>query len=183
MWLARFAFDTVVGYMCLEIQRGVYLFFVKCVEAISGIKFGGPKSHKRWKQPKTPSQSTEVVAQADLAAEVEQAPYRLSSALNFKHLQVIIAGRLSVAEDHTWTLRENPSYFRDTAQAYEQHQRQNLRTTQPGSAPNNNKSAWAQGLEEMIVKAMKIHQFWSIAHDLVCSLQKAQLSASQHCFR
>jgi hypothetical protein len=143
MWLARFAFDPVVGHMCLESQEGAYQFLVKCVESISGIKFGGSKDRKRWKQPKTPSQSTEVVAQADLAAEVEQAPYRVPSALNFEHLQVFIAGRLSVAEDHIWTLREDPSYFQDTAQAYEQHQRQNLHTAQSGPAPNNNKSTWA----------------------------------------
>ena len=55
-----------------------------------------------------------------------EAPYRVPAHLNVERLQSMVFAKRSAAEDHHWTLREDPGYFSDTIKAYSEHRTERL---------------------------------------------------------
>lgn len=64
-------------------------------------------------QPEPPALSTSETSLALLATVAAEAPYRLPASLNLTRLKAIVAAKRSAAEDHIWSLREDPGYFAD----------------------------------------------------------------------
>jgi hypothetical protein len=96
MFKARFVFPTHGGHLILEAQSALYLFLVDCCKEISclissadiansiGVVLSPPPTHSR----------------SSLAVEMTEAPYRVPAALNLQHLENLIFGQRSAAEDH-----------------------------------------------------------------------------------
>lgn len=62
-------------------------------------------------QPAPPPLASSETGLALLATVRAEAPYRLPASLDPTRLQGIIAAKRSAAEDHIWSLREDPGYF------------------------------------------------------------------------
>ncbi|KAF2842155.1 hypothetical protein M501DRAFT_998409 [Patellaria atrata CBS 101060] len=56
-----------------------------------------------------------------LESMIQDAPYRTPKALDFEKLRILVDARKSAAEDHIWTLREDPSYFADCIRVQGEH--------------------------------------------------------------
>ena len=82
-------------------------------------------------------------AYPSLASISLEAPYRVPAHLDFARLRALVAAERSAAEDHVWSLREDPGYFESCVRERSNHRVENL--------PD------ANGRPHPIIKE---HQFW-----------------------
>ncbi|KAK4236499.1 hypothetical protein C8A03DRAFT_16841 [Achaetomium macrosporum] len=81
-----------------------------------------------------------------LAIMAEEAPYRPPGRVDFGHIESLLAARTSAAEDHLWSLREDPGYFSDQLLIYKEHRQEMLKDTNGKAHP--------------ILQALNIGVFW-----------------------
>lgn len=86
-------------------------------------------------QPEPPAVSTLETGLSLLATVAAEAPYRLPASLNLSRLKAIVAAKRSAAEDHIWSLREDPGYFADAALVRKEHRRELLPGTEGRQHP------------------------------------------------
>lgn len=55
--------------------------------------------------------STDLAKCTNLAKMIVEAPYKIPEQLDFARLQLYVNARRAEAEDHYWSMREDPSYF------------------------------------------------------------------------
>lgn len=113
------------GLQILEVQERVYSFLLACCRDLlhdmsEGDLLGAPV------QPEPPRLSTAEPGIDSLATVASEAPYRVPAHLDLGRLKELIEGRRTVAEDHIWTLREDPSYFADVVFEMMEHRQEML---------------------------------------------------------
>lgn len=98
------------GLLVLESQDKTTQFLVDCAKAILH-DIDDSVLLNAMPQPEPPAselQATEAISWASLAAE---APYRVPSSLSFARLESLLKAKRDAAEDHIWSMREDPAYF------------------------------------------------------------------------
>ncbi|KAJ8131905.1 hypothetical protein O1611_g1719 [Lasiodiplodia mahajangana] len=113
-WMrSRKQFIPGEGLLVLEAQERLLRFLVDCSKQIlSHIPFEDLIAPNFAIQPE-PHLKTEQESSGfdSLAVMAREAPYRVPSELDLTRIELILGGRLAAAEDHVWTLREDPAYF------------------------------------------------------------------------
>lgn len=102
-----------------------------------------------------------------LAASVAEAPYRVPAELNLQRLESIIQAKLSDAEDHVWTLREDPGYFAFTLQENKDHRQEMMVDTKGKrhpllATPTQEHVFWGRIIQNSIVAALAEIEIWGI---------------------
>ena len=64
---------------------------------------------------------------ASVAAAAAEAPYRVPVQFDFPRLQRLVNARRAEAEDHIWTLREDPGFFQEAVNDWAEHRQEVLR--------------------------------------------------------
>jgi hypothetical protein len=118
------------GLTILEIQQCIYGFLVECCRLI--LHDTNPSSLTGDQIPIKPEPSVISGDRAEyptLASIAAEAPYRVPAHLDFGRLKVVITAKRSAAEDHIWTLREDPGYFSDVLGDWREHRQETLLDT------------------------------------------------------
>jgi hypothetical protein len=175
MLKARFLFPIHGGHLVLEAQGALYPFLVDCCKEISRLVSSADivNSVGVVLSPSTTKK------RSSLAVEMTEAPYRVPAALNLQHLEDLIFGQRSAAEDHIWSLREDPNYFQKTAEAYYEHQKHflPLRGIDNGlDTLDRTTKLRKNGLQKMISSAYNIHELWSVAHEQIVELRRLEIA-------
>jgi hypothetical protein len=157
------------GLTVLEIQQRIYGFLVECCQLI--LHDTDPSSLTDNKIPVKPEpplisgDPTEWPTMASIAAE---APYRVPAHLDFGRIKAVIAAKRSAAEDHIWTLREDPGYFSDVLGDWREHRQETLLDTKGQRHPlltNTKPLLWERVIGNVISDAYGAVVVW----DLICN--------------
>lgn len=132
------------------------------------------------KQPEPPEELLQVNSPGwpSLTQEIEEAPYRLQYALEIDRLRTFVIARRNEAEDHIWSLREDPSYFQEVALEWSDHRQERILTASGKSHPVLRQDLiWERVLSNVVVDAYTNLVAW----DLVSKeLDRTALTKSNH---
>jgi hypothetical protein len=106
------------------IQDRIYRFLMDCSKAILHDESAEELENNTIPiEPEPPSLSSNRSSDGtiSLAVTAMESPYRLPANIDFAHLEAIVGAQLSAAQDHLWTLREDPGYFADTVLEHKDH--------------------------------------------------------------
>lgn len=114
------------GLLVLEVQEKLMRFLIQCTEAIIHdllpLSTTMPSS-----QPSVPLSVIPTDVQwPSVAAAAAEAPYRVPVQFDFARLQLLVIAKRSEAEDHVWSLREDPDYFRQFIYDCSEHRKEHL---------------------------------------------------------
>ncbi|KAI1634877.1 hypothetical protein F4809DRAFT_490954 [Biscogniauxia mediterranea] len=94
---------------------------------------------------------------ASLAVMAEEAPYRAPSDIDLIHIESLLSARVAHAEDHIWSLREDPSYFSDRLFEMREHRLELLKDVRgdvhPTLKPPQGYLLWARVVGNVLVDA------------------------------
>ena len=127
-WLEnRIGFWVGQGLIILDIQQKILEFLVKCCYVI----FQDRPSESLVDESVSiqPEPTFSPVADGSLPSLetiAAEAPYRVPAHLDVTRLHHMVLAKRSAAEDHIWTLREDPAYFSDTVKTYGDHRTERL---------------------------------------------------------
>ncbi|RYP76428.1 hypothetical protein DL769_003634 [Monosporascus sp. CRB-8-3] len=121
--MASSQFPLGEGLLILECQDRLLEFLIRCCrKVLHDIPLPDLVSNAYAVQPEllfnTNSDKTDFTSLTKLA---EKAPYRPPAELDLKKIESLLAARAARAEDHIWTLREDPGYFADQLLKMKEH--------------------------------------------------------------
>ena len=91
------------------------------------------------------------------------APYRVPAQFDISRIEALVNAKLAEAEDHIWSLREDPTYFRDFVLDWSQHQPENLSSIDGKRHPYLGKPRfWHMVFRNMIEDAYGNLLMWSL---------------------
>lgn len=166
------------GLFILEIQERLYKFLVDCCKAVLHDILEETLADPTVPiAPEPSSVSSNEAGLASLATTAAEAPYRLPANLDLKRLELLVAAKLSAAEDHVWTLREDPGYFTETVLDWKEHRQECLPDTQRRKHPVFNSLTqerifWEHVIGKSIVSALASIEIWGSVHEQVVTLQR-----------
>ncbi|KAI1108569.1 hypothetical protein F5Y14DRAFT_74617 [Nemania sp. NC0429] len=111
------------GLLILEFQERLLEFLVDCCKAIlHDIPLDQMISDKFAIQPEPPlKESLDASGFSTLNVMAKEAPYRPPAKLDLEKIESLLSARTARAEDHIWSLREDPSYFAETILDMKEH--------------------------------------------------------------
>ena len=151
------------GLLVLEIQEKILKFLLDCATKIlHDLPLTAPLSVSVSLSP--PSfVIPDDVNWPSVAASVATAPYRVPAQFDFSRIKALVNAKLAEAEDHIWSLREDPAYFRDFAWDWSQHQPENLSSINGKRHPYLGKPRfWDMVFRNIIEDAYGNLSMWSL---------------------
>ncbi|KAI0096982.1 hypothetical protein GGR51DRAFT_542202 [Nemania sp. FL0031] len=111
------------GLLILESQERLLEFLVDCCKTIlHDIPLDEMTSNKFTIQPEPPlKESLDATGFSTLSVMAKEAPYRPPARLDLEKIESLLSARTVRAEDHIWSLREDPSYFAETMLDMKEH--------------------------------------------------------------
>lgn len=166
------------GLVTLEIQERIYSFLVKCCMLIlHDINIESSMFQETVPvQPEPPVMSTSESDMSLLATVTAEAPYRLPAEINLQRLRAIIAAKRSAAEDHIWSLREDPGYFAETVVDRKEHRPEVITDADGKIHPSlkldrMNSTFWERVLRSVVGDAYLALVIWDDIERQIGSLQ------------
>lgn len=117
------------GFIILEAQERLLSFLVNCCHQ---ILHDIPKetmtsdTYPIKPQPQLPTEADSTGFDS-LAVVMAETPYRAPAQLDLERIEALLCARRSAAEDHLWSLREDPGYFSDTFQELAEHRKEMIK--------------------------------------------------------
>ncbi|KAI7773168.1 hypothetical protein LA080_011723 [Diaporthe eres] len=174
-------FKPQEGFMILEAQEGLLAFLVDCCknilhdipeDAITSSKY----QIREEPQLKTEAETTGFDSLAVMTAEE---PYRVPAHLDLERMEALLAARTSAAEDHLWSLREDPGYFSETLWDISEHRpelfKDESRKAHPALDKANKSVFWARVAGEVLFNAYYELEIFSELHKQAQELRVLQL--------
>lgn len=169
------------GLRAFQVQQRVYPFLIKCCEL---ILHGFAKAGTLYKAPsnlENNSDATSGMANLNLTSEsaptvgesgilptlaniTAEAPYRLPAVLDLNRIRSIIERKREAADDHFWTLREDPGYFADAIMDWSEHRNDRLLDTNGNPHPTGPHTIdfWERVVRNVIANAYSAFMNWDI---------------------
>jgi hypothetical protein len=115
------------GLITLEIQEKILRFLVECAQIIVHDLLSADVTTTTLSQPLPPPPTLNTDTEwSSVAAAIAEAPYKVPVQLDFSRMRSLITAKRAEAEDHIWSLREDPEYFQDAVVAYSEQRGENL---------------------------------------------------------
>jgi hypothetical protein len=112
-------FEPAVGLLVLEIQERILDFLVKCCRLIlHDIDFD---QLDLIETKPDPPQIRYALSVPTVTAMAEIAPYRVPQKLDLGRLLSLVSAKREEAEEHVWSLREDPGYFAQVMREWSDH--------------------------------------------------------------
>lgn len=90
-----------------------------------------------------------------------EAPYRVPDQFDFARLQSFVSAKRAEAEDHIWSLREDPSYFKDAVFEWSEHRQEKLPSINDKPHPILRRDEfWERVLSNMVIEAYGALLLW-----------------------
>lgn len=146
------SFPPGTGLLILEIQQRLMRFLVTCAELIlqgldlDAFNLDGSTSLSPSPTSSVPTAPGSVDLRPSLDTVVQEAPYRVPDQFDFARLYNFVYAKRDEAEDHLWSLREDPSYFVEVIKELSVEKEEVLRTSD--GVPNSwsiAKTSWFYG--------------------------------------
>lgn len=150
------------GLLVMEIQQRKLGFLLKCAKLI--IHDSPPQDTDSLGQPLTSPLplANDESEWPSLTREVLQAPYRVPDQSDVARLESFVSAKRTEAEDHIWSLREDPSYFKDTAYEWSEHRQERLPSINDKPHPILRRDEfWERVLSNMVVDAYTSLVVWA----------------------
>ncbi|KAK1979297.1 hypothetical protein LZ30DRAFT_597261 [Colletotrichum cereale] len=114
------------GLLVLEAQEKTLSFLVKCCEGILHDIPPATLTTDAFPVVEEPHLGGDTAKDgfASLTEMAEEAPYRLPARLDVDRIESLLQAKLSAAEDHLWSLREDPSYFAEQLAEIREHRQE-----------------------------------------------------------
>jgi len=170
------------GLLILEVQESIYHFLLECcLQILHDMPRESLMDDNSPTEPEPPALSIAEDRSNSLAAVAAMTPYRLPASLNLAHLQDLVAAKRSAAEDHIWSLREDPGYFADFVLGMKEH-RQELLLDIKGRQhslirPHPSKRFWDRVVGGVITEAYFYLEIWN---DLQSQIGKVMSLQQKH---
>ena len=119
----------VHGWHMLAVQRLLMKFLFQCCQEIlhdlslTSVMLAAESTFPP--EPPQLSDNNDLYSSLDVA--VREAPYQLPARLDLGRLQGLVSACRNSAEDHIWSLREDPGYFSEVVQEYREHRQELLK--------------------------------------------------------
>ena len=118
------------GWVLLEMQQRAMRFLVDACKAIMhDIPANALTNDEYSIQPQPPLQNDTVNGFASLAIMAAEAPYGHPASMKLVRLESLLAAKVSAAEDHVWSLREDPGYFAEKIFEFKEHRQAKIKGT------------------------------------------------------
>jgi hypothetical protein len=108
------------GLVSLEIQHGIYRFLLACAKSIlhdiEPVMFFKAPHQKEPEMPVPRTTQWQMVTTHAL-----ESAYKNPQKLNLERLKMLVQGRRAAAEDHVYSLKEDPGYFNDAVREWREH--------------------------------------------------------------
>ena len=172
-WLEmRNGFLPGQGLIILEIQQKILHFLVQCCFLIfQDLPVSSLIDESAPSQPEPAFLPIADGSLPSLETIVAEAPYRVPAHLDAKRLLHMVLAKRSAAEDHIWTLREDPGYFADAVKAYDDHRTERLLDTKGKVHRNLNRPIfWNRVLEYTLARSYLNFEIWDVIYKQLVSL-------------
>ncbi|KAF5610179.1 uncharacterized protein FSUBG_3411 [Fusarium subglutinans] len=169
--------------LVLEVQERLMKFLVDCCHQIlHEIPPDIMISDEYPIQPE-PTLKTDSDASgfASLAVITAEAPYKRPAGLDLWNLLDVLEARMLAAQDHIWSLREDPAYFSEQFREYLDHREEMLPDTNgkphPVTQPHRINTLWSRVLLNMVVHAYSNLHFFAILYAKVLNCIESEESS------
>ncbi|KAI0398954.1 hypothetical protein F4802DRAFT_603444 [Xylaria palmicola] len=137
--------------LILEFQERLLEFLIDCCKAIlHDIPMDEMTSDKFTIQPAPPlKEGLDATGFSTLSIMAKEAPYRPPARLDLQKIESLLAARAVRAEDHIWSLREDPSYFAETMLDMKEH----LPDTHSSTKFQRDDLPWARVISTVLVES------------------------------
>ncbi|KJR81440.1 uncharacterized protein SPSK_01075 [Sporothrix schenckii 1099-18] len=109
------------GLVVLEAQERLLRFLIDCCALVlHEVDMASVQDAPVLPEPVL-KQEAEAAGFDSLAVMASEAPYRVPAKIDFNRIIALLAAWTSAAEDHIWSLREDPAYFASTLMEIKEH--------------------------------------------------------------
>ncbi|KAI1364590.1 hypothetical protein F5Y08DRAFT_328581 [Xylaria arbuscula] len=142
------------GLLILEFQERLLGFLIECCRSIlHDIPLDQMTSDKFAIQPEPQlKKPLDAAGYANLSIMAKEAPYRPPAKLDLQKIESLLSARTVRAEDHIWSLREDPSYFAETMLDMKEH----LPDTSASARPLRDHLSWAQVTSSILIQSFSL---------------------------
>ena len=153
------------GLVTLEIQEKTLRFLVECAEIILHDLLPFTESSTSVPQSFPPPTSHHTDTEwPSVAAVVAETPYQVPKQFDFSGIRSLVIAKRAEAEDHIWSLREDPGYFQDAVSEWGEHRWENLLDLNGKRHPDLNKAVfWENVLDCVVTDAYSNLVMWDLA--------------------
>ncbi|KAI1779421.1 hypothetical protein F4818DRAFT_140310 [Hypoxylon cercidicola] len=139
------------GLLVLEFQERLLEFLVDCCKTIlHEIPLDRMTSDEFAIQPEPPlKESLDATGFSTLSIMAKEAPYRPPAKLDLQKIESLLSARTVRAEDHIWSLREDPSYFAETMLDMKEH----LPDIHSTTKSHRDDLAWARVISSVLAES------------------------------
>ncbi|KAJ8119200.1 hypothetical protein ONZ43_g3808 [Nemania bipapillata] len=139
------------GLLILEFQDRLLEFLIDCCKIIlHDIPVDQMTSSKFAIQPEPPlKESLDATGFSTLSIMAKEAPYRPPPKLDLPKIESLLSARTVRAEDHIWSLREDPSYFSEILFDMKDH----LPYVPLTRKPSRDDPQWARVISSVLVES------------------------------
>ncbi|KAK5205418.1 hypothetical protein LTR47_005505 [Exophiala xenobiotica] len=172
LWLAGVHFRVGEGLLILEVQQKIYEFLLDCCGKIfSDVPWDELLSTQLPQQPEPEPIETNGASYVDLASVVAEAPFRVPATLDTGRLLQLIEAKRAAAEDHAWSIREDPGYFKHVIQARSIHRQEHVRDAQGKKCPSlYSENFWNDVVLDTLYSTYTTLLIWDAFYDLTHAL-------------
>lgn len=174
-------FEPQEGFMILEAQEGLLSFLVDfCKNILHDIPEDALITDKyRIKEEPQLKSEAETTGFDSLAVMMAEEPYRVPAHLDLERMEALLSARTSAAEDHLWSLREDPGYFSETLWDISEHRaemfKDESRQAHPALDKANKSIFWARVVGEVLFTAYYELESFSELHKQAQELRMLKL--------
>ncbi|EME42787.1 hypothetical protein DOTSEDRAFT_176085 [Dothistroma septosporum NZE10] len=171
------------GLLILESQEKTMNFLVECAkEILHDVDMNGIVEVPIQSAP--PSVSELETGLASLALMKAEAAYRVPAHLDWNRIESLLAAKCDAAEDHLWSLREDPSYFSYVLRDAREHRQEMVKDargqTHPAFRFNKEEILWAHVIGDQVTSAHMSLEQWTELHRRAVELKELE---SKHASR
>ncbi|KAF9369733.1 hypothetical protein CPB97_003344 [Podila verticillata] len=152
------------GLQILAVQERVYRFLSECCMHILQVTRESVMADNSPIEPELPALSISDGLTHSLADISAVTPYSVPAKLDLGRLRELIAAKRSAAEDHMWSLREDPGYFTDTVLEMKEHRQEMLLDVNGRQhslvRPHLSKEFWNRVIHKVILEANGSLEIW-----------------------
>ena len=167
------------GLVVLEIQERIMRFLVvacqRIMHDIPAEKLTTDE-YSIQSRPVLPMQTVDGFA--SLSIMQSEAPYRVPANMELEKLEVLLAAKVSAAEDHVWGLREDPGYFANAVLVFKEHRQELMKDANGHAHPiftiGRPEILWQRVLGNVVTSAHMELEVWSDLYTQIEDLRRLQ---------
>ncbi|KAF1993897.1 hypothetical protein P154DRAFT_47978 [Amniculicola lignicola CBS 123094] len=168
------------GLVILEMQHRVMHFLVDCCQRIMhDIPTNDLASDSYPTKPPVALAKETVDGFDSLAILAAEAPYRVPASMDLVRLESLLAAKKGAAEDHVWSLREDPGYFADAVFELKEHRQEMMKDSNGRDhhifTQGQDGIFWQRVIKEVVAGAHLGLEVWSELHEQVKELRRLQV--------